>query len=83
MYCIEEKPYIIVVTFWRPSDSLSGALCPLVTSLVLHFARKCAAMKFQALNVEPLVLIKKTQPKLVGPDIQNAQRKTGEASPAG
>jgi len=37
----------------------------------------------RALNVETLLLTEKTQLKLVGPCIQNAQRKTGEASPAG
>ena len=36
----------------------------------------------RALNVEPLSLIERTQLKIVGPCIQNAQPKTGEASPA-
>jgi len=37
----------------------------------------------RGVNAEPLLLIQKTQLKLVGPCIQNAQRKTGGSNPAG
>jgi len=47
MYCVEEKTYITVGIFRRPPViRRPGHCCPLVSSLVWHFATKCAAVKF-------------------------------------
>jgi len=51
MHCVEEKIATLLGLFGAPSDSGPGALCPLVTPLVWHFATKCAAVKF----AEPLM----------------------------
>ena len=67
-----------------PSDSASVVLshpryAPGVT--LRNKVRSCEIRR--TLNVEPLLLIERTPLKLVGPCIQNAQRQTSDASPAG
>jgi len=67
-----------------PSDTAPGALSTTryAPGVILRVkVRSCAIRR--ALNVKPLPLIERTQPQLVGPCIKNAQRKIGEANPAG
>ena len=90
MHCIEEKTCDIVGTLRRPQFLAPGAFClpcpprydPGVT--LRDKLRSCEIRR--GLNVEPLVQIKISQLRLVTlvrPCIQNAQRKTDEARPAG
>ena len=65
------------------SETARGALCPLVTPLVWHFAAKCAAVKFAGPECRTTSPNGENPTTLVLPCIQNAQRKTNEASPAG
>ena len=84
MHCVEEKTYDIVATFRRPHWlGARGIEPPLyVPGVTLRDkVRGCEIRR--ALNVEPLLLTERTQLMLVGSCIQNSQRKTGEASPAG
>jgi len=65
-------------SFSAPGASSPCRCAPGVT--LRDKVRSCEIRK--TLNIEPL-LIARTQRELVGPCIQNAQRKTGEANPAG
>jgi len=89
MYCIEEKLAILLGLLGVPSYLAPGAFCllfPLVTpgATLRDKLRSCEIRR--ALNVEPLLQIKISQLRLatlVRPCIQNAQRKTDKARPAG
>jgi len=87
---LKKKHAILLGLFGALSYLAPGAFCPpcphrYAPSVTLRDKLRSCEIR-RALNVEPLLRIKISQLRLatlVRPCIQNAQRKTGEAHPAG